>query len=150
MTVLIFMACINSCSGETPPSEVSFDAPEVVSLSTDFHANKGRVDLEPEVAFEVRGLCPVIESAILEPDEGMFSKLTVTGLHLDRVATLGAVMEDGSTADSILHPEEHGFSAAVGCHNCRLQLGFEYEGTWVACIGPGYSLTVERGLLLTR
>lgn len=129
---------------------MSFDAPEVLSLSTDFHANKGRVDLEPEKAFVVRDICPTITKATLTPDTASpFGLLRVEGRGLDRVGTLGAVIEDGSTADSILHPDgEDAFTAAVGCHNCRLQLGFQYEGTWVACIGPGYSLEVERGALV--
>ena len=150
MLVWLLMSCVNSCGGGTPPSEVSFGSSEVVSLSTDFYANKGRADLEPEKAFVVRDICPTITKATLDPDrDSSFAKLRVEGRGLDRVATLGAVIEDGSTADSILHPEgDAAFTAAVGCHNCRLQLGFEYEGTWVACIGPGHSLEIERGLLV--
>ncbi len=135
--------------GSTPVSERSFEEPEVRTLSTDFHANPVRSELPPEEAFVVRKLCPVIEHALMEPDEGVFAKLTLTGRHLDRVTVIGAVMLDGATADAIVHRGEPSeISAAVGCRNCRLQLGFDYLGTTVACLGPGYSLDVRKGRLV--
>ncbi len=150
MTLLLLLSCTGSCVGSTPDTEVLFGEPEVRAVSADFHDNPAGSLLPPDQAFVVRELCPIIERAALEPDQdGLFAKLTVEGRRLARVQTVGAVMLDGELANSIVHPGgEEALTAAVGCRNCRLMLGFEYEGLTVACLGPGHSLTVERGRLV--
>ncbi|MCB9759899.1 MAG: hypothetical protein H6739_08700 [Alphaproteobacteria bacterium] len=130
------------------PSELTPANPQVEALFYGFKDQDPAVVLPPKTAFAVRETCPRITKARYQPGEGMMGTLTLWGVSLERAGWLSA-HEGGPVGDAPPHLEKDGsLRFALGCRTCELVLGMQVEGVKVGCLGPGYSLNLERGRLV--
>lgn len=145
---LLAMALLGACR-YNKPTEMSFTEPRVVGLYYGFRGQE-HTELPAERAFTVRAACPRIERARYEPGEGELGTLSVWGVGLDRVSRLAAARV-GPLGESPPHAEADGsLRFAVGCRECELVMGMKVEGVMVGCRGPGYSLRLMSGQLVSE
>lgn len=145
---LLLLAALSGCR-DNEPSELRFGEPRVVGLYYTFR-DQPRAELPAELAFTVRKACPRVDRARYEPGEGEMGTLTVWGQGLDRVSRLAA-SRSGPLGEAPPHAELDGsLRFAVGCRECELVMGMKVAGVMVGCRGPGYSLRLMDGRLVSE
>lgn len=142
--LLLSLACAHD-----RPSEIRFEPGEAKALFQGFSANEDLPELPPSKAFSARRACPQLSKARYTPGEESFGMLQVWGDGVERVQVLAA-LSGGLVGEAPPHHEEDGsVRFAVGCRSCELILGQRVEGIPVGCQGPGHSIYLQRGKLVS-
>ncbi len=159
---LLLAACsLSGPPAETPAAErpdagdeagwVRFEPGAIRAVETDFRRQD---PFEPDEAVraDIEARCPVVRRARYEPHEPPFGLLDLDVEGREHLARIAAHLPDDAHADAHFQEAEDGrtLRVPVACAACRLfllqQLG---DGRYAACVGPGYSLTLEDGAITT-
>jgi hypothetical protein len=145
MLLILLVAC--RCNPLDPPQEVTFPTPTLHQVGGRFRGQDDEA-LDPPAAFALQQRCPQISKARIVQTNAQIREVTVWGTNLDRVKRVGAALYDGSLANAqFLTNEDGSITFPIACTRCELYLGLSTGGRTAACIGPGYSLSVEEGRL---
>jgi hypothetical protein len=147
MLLALLLAC--RCTAPEGPQEATFPTPALREVGGRF---RGEPDapLDPKVAFTLQSRCPQIERARLRKANDAIAEVTVRGARLDAVTRIGAALPDGTLANVQFIREDGALVFPVACAACEVYLGVKADDRTVACIGPGYSLTVLNGRIVVE
>lgn len=143
MLLILLLAC--RCNPLDPPQEVTLDRHELRQVGGRFRGQDD-AQLDPPAAFALQGRCPELSRARIVQTNATIREVTVWGTHLDTVKRVGAALYDGTLANAQFLPNDDGsITFPIACTRCELYLGLSAGGPIAACIGPGYSLSIEDG-----
>lgn len=149
VTIVVGIWSLTRSRQAADPTLVHISAPKLEDLHTVFKSSPQGVELSPKQAFGARELCPSFTDARYKAGKNGMGLVTVYGEHLSRVAAVTALKDGAPIAEAIPHlaPEGDSLSFAVACDDCTLILALRLDGLQVGCVGPGYSLALEKGAL---
>ncbi|MDP2311999.1 MAG: hypothetical protein Q8P41_03775 [Pseudomonadota bacterium] len=145
MLLALLLAC--RCSPLDPPQDVTFTTRVVRQVGGRFHGEPD-TPLAPQVAFAVQERCPRIDSAHLRHANAQIRELTVRGTALADVTRVSAALYDGQLANVQYLLENDTLVFPIACTHCEIYLGIQAGDRTAACIGPGYSLSIENGRIV--
>lgn len=141
--------CVRGCGQPEGTTSYRFDEAEVKTLFFGFRGAAPDAGLPPNQAFAAKALCPRITRARFKAGADQMGILQLWGENLER-AQLIAGVSDGQLGEAPPHRESDGsVRFALGCRTCEGVLGFQLEGVKVGCRGPGYSVRLVDGVLVS-
>lgn len=148
--MILFFALLSACSSQPEgASSLRFDQAEFQGVSTQLRGVTPGAQVPADVQRIAQEICPRLDRARFTlSDTPPMGILKLEGAELERVQSVGAVMADGTLGKSRPHHEQGFIEAAVGCSDCTILLAIEINEHKLACLGPGYSLTMSEGELV--
>ena len=145
---LFLMACRGSDNAGV--TQVDYSVHEVDRIATRLSEEKVEEPLSAELAFLLRGRCPVLRRARYEREkEAPLGILQIWGEGLETIWGIAGVSQDGSIGRAESKREGDGsIRVAVGCSSCEVLLGFRVDEREVACSGPGHSVQISQHRLV--